>query len=594
MKDLLKIVKFTKELSKYYIIVGVFTIVLAILAQLQPLFTKGAVDQITNSLSGKHVDLFLVVLFAVLIFITDVVITFLNDISGYFGDILAIKLQANLSQKYFKKLLSLPQTYFDLEKTGTIINRMNRGIAQISSFVNVAANNFLQFIFSTVFTLIILFYFSWPVALIILLLYPIFIFLTLRTSKKWQGYQKIINNSEDEASGRFAEAIMQLRAVKSFLREKTELKLFKKKYQTAIDNTYPQSKYWHTQDIKRKTVLNIIFFLIYTLIFIYTAKGFYNLGTLVLLIQYVMMIRTPISQISFLVDRTQRVISNAKDYFQVMDLDSDEEDNSSLELKISSGSIEFRQVSFSYHHTKPVLKNLSFELKPGSKTALVGESGEGKTTITNLLLRFYELDSGEILIDQQNIAQVSRQSLRDKIGIVFQEPALFSGTVKENLIYAKPDASQQEMIRASVLANADEFIKKLPKGYDSQIGERGIQLSGGQKQRIAIARAILKDSPILILDEATSSLDNKSEKIIQQALQNLMKSKTTLIIAHRLSTIKSVDQIITLKNGQIDEIGSPQDLSRTNGVYGQLLNLVATDNPTTEKKLKDFEINKFE
>ncbi len=590
MKDIVHIIKFTRYLWKYYVLVGVFTIVIAILSQLQPLFTKGAVDQITKILTGGKISEFLVVLFAVLIFISDFLQTIFTNISGYFGDILAVKIQSSLSQRYFAHLMTLPQTYFDIEQTGTIINRMNRGIGQIATFINMASNTFLQFVFTTVFTLIVVFYYSWQVALMILILYPIFIYVTTATSDKWRKYQQLINQEQDIASGRFAEVMMQLRVVKSYIQEKTELKVFKKHFNKAVNTTYPQSIYWHKQDVKRRLVLNIIFFIMFVYIFIETEHRVYSIGTMVLLIQYALLIRVPMFNISFLVNQTQRAIANTKDYFAVMAVKSEEDEVNQSAINIKTGKIEFKGVNFSYDPNSMVLNNLNFVLLPGSKTAFVGESGEGKTTITSLILRFYKLDSGQILIDDQDISMYSRSSVRDKIAIVFQDPALFSGTIRENIAYSKPSATDEEIKDAAKAANADEFINKLTDGYDSQIGERGIKLSGGQKQRLAIARAILKDAPILILDEATSSLDNKSEKIVQEALETLMKHRTSLIIAHRLSTIKSVDQIITIKNGQVDEIGTPKELQKSGGIYSKLLSLVDKKNSDSSEKLKSYDI----
>jgi ATP-binding cassette subfamily B protein len=217
------------------------------------------------------------------------------------------------------------------------------------------------------------------------------------------------------------------------------------------------------------------------------------------------------------------------------------------------------------------MKGVTFSIKPGQKIALVGESGEGKTTLTNLLLRLYEPDSGTITIDGQPITEVTKESLRQNIGVVFQEPNLFSGTINENISYADNNANQELIVSAAKAANAHEFIEDFEDGYNTEIGERGLKLSGGQKQRIAIARAILKDAPILILDEATSSLDSRSELLVQEAFERLMKGRTTIIIAHRLSTIQNVDVIIGLKNGKVSEIGSPKELAAKDGIYAQLL-----------------------
>jgi ATP-binding cassette, subfamily B, bacterial len=585
-----RIIKFTKSLWPYYVTVGLFTIFLALVGQLQPLFTKGAIDQITKIIEGGEANVALVAIFAAAIFLTDMAQIIFGNISGYLGDILAIKLKQFMSVRYYHHLMNLPQSYFDKELTGTIINRMNRGIQDIGDFVQMFSNNFLQFIFSTVFTLVIVAYYSWPVALMLLALYPIFIGMTAKTSSKWQRYQKKINEDIDVASGRFAESVAQVKVVKSFFQEARELKFFDKQFKKAVNTTSPQSKYWHTQDVLRRTVLAIIFLGVFMYVFVQTARGVYTLGEMVLLIQYATLLRIPLFSISFLVDRTQRAVANSRDYFEVLEQKPEQSDEDKANpLVVTSGGIKYSGVNFSYDEKK-VLNDLSFAVEPDTKVALVGESGEGKTTITNLLLRLYEPQKGQILIDGQDISQVTQESLRSQIGVVFQDPALFSGTIFENISYAKPNANKKEVEAAAKAANAHEFIEKFDKGYQTEIGERGLKLSGGQKQRIAIARALLKDAPILVLDEATSSLDSRSEAMVQEALERLMKGRTTLIIAHRLSTIQHVDQIITLKNGQVDEIGTPAKLAKSGGIYEQLLKLQRGHTEDTKEKLKEYEI----
>jgi len=360
----------------------------------------------------------------------------------------------------------------------------------------------------------------------------------------------------------------------------------------VVATTRPQSRLWHSQDVLRRSVLNVIFWGVYTYIFVATALGWYSLGTMVLLMQFATFIRLPIFTISFLVDQTQRAVGNARDYFKAMDEKPDVIDKPDApELTVDKGEIGFRDVQFSYDGgDKRVLHGVTFTAKPQSKIALVGESGEGKTTISNLLLRLYEPQKGAILIDGTDIATVTQTSLRRNIAVVFQDPALFSGTVRENISYANPGASKKEIIAAAKAANADEFVSKLPKGYDTEIGERGIKLSGGQKQRIAIARALLKNAPILVLDEATSSLDSKAEQQVQDALNRLMQGRTTIIIAHRLSTIAHVDEIVTIAGGKVQEVGTPGALAKTGGIYSQLLQLQMGATEAAKKKLKEFDI----
>lgn len=588
MRQIWRIIRATSSLWRYYLAISVFTIVLAGLNLLQPLLTGRAIDEISK---GAHADITRLVWLAIIIFLADLGANLLGNISGYWGDRMAAKVQRILSLDYYEHILSLPQHYFDTELTGKIINRLSRSIYQIANFMNVLSNNFLQFIFSTIFALVIVAFYSWPVALLFLALYPIFLFLTAASSPKWRDWQHQKNDALDVSSGRFTEAVGEIRAVKSFNQEVRELKFFRGYLDHFVNLTKPQSRYWHKWDVWRRLFLNFIFLGVYLYIFVQAVHGNLTAGDAVALILYGMQIRIPLFTISFLVGQTQRAMADSREYFVAMDEKPQITDKPSARpLRVSASKVEFQDVSFGYGENDPVLNHISFELEPGSKTALVGESGEGKTTITNLLMRLYEVDDGAISIDGQNISDVTQASLRANIGVVFQEPTLFSGTIRENIAYANSGASDKQVIAAAKAANAHEFIEKFDKKYDTEIGERGLKLSGGQKQRIAIARALLKDAPILVLDEATSSLDSKSEHMVQEALERLMEGRTTLVIAHRLSTIAQVDKIITLKNGQVDETGSPRKLARSGGIYAQLLKLQQRHTETTEKKLKEYEI----
>ncbi len=571
MKQIFTILKSARQLWPYYSAIGLFTILVSLSGLLQPLLTGWAVDELRL---GTEASLRYVVMIALAIFVLDLMVTVFSNVSGYLGDQMALRLNRLLSRRYYEHLLTLPQSYFDGALSGKIISRLNRSITQLITFINMMSNTFLQFIFTTVFTLAVVAYYSWQVALLMFSVYPVYIWLTTRTSIKWQAWQKDKNLNFDIANGRFGEVINQVKVVKSFLRERSEVRFFDKHYAKALRINRPQSKYWHIHDVKRRIILGVIFLGIYLFIFIQGVQGDLTTGAVVTLILYSMQIRIPIFTISMLVDSTQRAVADSRDYFEVMAIKPAIVDSPEAKsIDVNDGEILFTNVTFGYSEDVPVLKGVSLRVEPRTKVALVGESGEGKTTITNLLLRLYEADSGTIEIDRQNIAEVTQHSLRDNIGVVFQEPALFSGTIRENISYGRPDATDEQIEVAAVDANAHEFIIKLDKGYDTSIGERGLKLSGGQKQRIAIARALLKNAPILILDEATSSLDSRSEKLVQQALERLMAERTTIIIAHRLSTIQHVDQIITVKNGRIDETGTPEELAGTGGIYAQLLSL---------------------
>ena len=589
MKDILRILKSGRELKWHYFAISLLTTVLSLVTIMTPLLSGWAIDEIRK---GTGANVRYAALLAVGIFALDLMQTVVSNINGYIGDRVLAKLTAILSRDYYSHLLTLPQSYFDRELSGKIINRLNRSISQITQFIHMMSNNFLQFIFSTVLSLGVVAYYSWQVALMLFALYPIFIWMTVRTSARWQVFQKQKNEHNDIASGRFGESINQVKVVKSFVQEARELKFFNRHYRSMVDISKPQSALWHKQDVIRRLILNIIFFAVYLFIFVKGAQGVFTPGQAVALILYAMNIRIPIFSISYLVENTQRAVADSRDYFEIMEIKPDIKDELAAEdLVVKSARVEFRDVVFGYGD-QDVLKNISLLIEPGTKVALVGESGEGKTTLTNLLLRLYEARDGEIFIDSQNIRKVTQSSLRGNIGVVFQDPALFSGTIAENISYANPKATDRQILAAAKAANADEFVSKLKKGYDTEIGERGLKLSGGQKQRIAIARALLKDAPILILDEATSSLDSKSEIMVQEALERLMQGRTTIIIAHRLSTIAHVDQIVTLKNGQINEVGSPAKLAKSGGIYANLLKLQqGKDKESTKLKLSQYDIN---
>ncbi len=589
MDSIVKIIKFSKHLKGYYFAVSSLSIAVALMGLLTPLLTGWAIDEIRL---GEAASTRYLIWLAVGIFLLDVGTTLISNLAGYLGDQMGAKLGKHLSEEYYAHLLNLPQSYYDQELSGKIINRLNRSINQITGFMTMMSNNFLQFIFSTIFSLGAIAIYSWKIALLLTMLYPIYVWFTVRNSNKWQEYQGIINENKDIASGRFAEVINQIRVVKSYLQETREHKQFSKRFGVAVKTTKPQSQFWHTQDIIRRVILNIIFLGVFILIFIQAQQGQYSPGQAVALILFAMQIRIPIFTISFLVENTQRTIADSKDYFEVLDVSPQHEKSnaSTKRLSLKTGKIELQDIKFSYDDGQTILKNVDLTIPNNTRVALVGESGEGKSTLTNLIMQLYQPQEGKIFIDGKNISEYSPREVRKNISTVFQDASLFSGTIRENIGYADPRAPIAKIEAAAKAANAHGFIDKMSDKYDTQIGERGLKLSGGQKQRIAIARALLKDAPILILDEATSSLDSKSEQSVQQALDVLMKDRTVIIIAHRLSTIKDVDLVVTLRGGKIDEVGSPSKLAKSNGIYGKLLKLQSGGGQLSEKELKKYQI----
>ncbi|MDB5186300.1 MAG: Iron transporter ATP-binding protein, partial [Candidatus Saccharibacteria bacterium] len=317
MKHIFKLLLSARELWRYYIVISVFTVLLSLMTLLQPLLTGWAIDEIRK---GTGASVRYVVMIAVAIFLMDLFSNIFSNISGYLGDQMSAKLNKILSMRYFSHLMSLPQAYFDRELSGKIINRLNRSILQITNFMQMMSNNFLQFIFSTVFSLVIVAIYSWQVAIMLFALYPVYILMTLRSSSVWQRYQEQKNHHSDIATGRFAEAISQVKVVKSFIQEDRELKFFGKHAEKVVGINKPQSKYWHIKDVQRRLILNVIFLGVYAYIFAEAAHGELTPGQAVALILYALQIRIPIFTISFLVENTQKAIADSKDYFEIMRL----------------------------------------------------------------------------------------------------------------------------------------------------------------------------------------------------------------------------------------------------------------------------------
>jgi len=595
VKDLVRIIQYTWVLKRYYVATAVFVVLVAVLNQANPFLLKYLVDAVVKRGSGEAVATSRFAWLLGVLFAVGILVALLRNIQGYIGDLLGAKLQTLLSQRYYDHLLELPLEFYDNAVTGGLTSKLERSIAGISQLVQAMANNFIGFFLTSAFTLVILARYSPLVAVLLGLLFPLYIWLTTRTSRGWQKRQVGINRDTDYANGRFIEVIGNIRVVKSFVHEGVERRIFADSRRSVEAQTKVQSRYWHRDDIWRGLSLNVIFFAIYAIIIWQALNGSFgplqqSIGTVVLMLQLTLQAQFPLFASSFIVDETQRAAADSKDFFAVMSqVPTIVDAPGAAELEVSSGRVEYSDVSFRYLGGQAVLHEVSFTIEPGTKVALVGESGEGKTTLANLLLRLYETTDGQISIDGADIRSVSQSSLRRAIGVVFQEPALFSGTVIQNITYGQAAYSPEQVTAAARAANAHDFIERLPDGYDSQIGERGVKLSGGQKQRIAIARALMKNPPILILDEATSSLDSKAEREVQDALDRLMRGRTTLIIAHRLATIQNVDVIVGIRNGAVSEIGPPAELAEGDGIYAELLRLQA---PTTanKAKLKEYEI----
>ncbi|WP_026165877.1 ABC transporter ATP-binding protein [Corynebacterium mastitidis] len=611
MQSLSRILRSTSALWPYYLGIILTAITRAALSLAFPFILKHATDTIVGAVGGAGptdgVVRTLLWLSAAL-FVAELSYTVMNNVGGYVGDVMAARMRQILSTRYFAKLLAMPQGYFDTQATGAIIARLDRSISSITQFLQSFSNNFFPMLATTAAVLTICGWYYWPLAILLAALFPLYMWLTALTSSRWQRIEQEKNEQVDHAGGRFAEVVGQVKVAKSFVSEARELDSFSRRYGRTISLTRRQSRFWHSMDTLRGAAMNALFLAIYLVIFYRTLHGMFSLGDMVMLIQLVNMARQPVFMMSWIVDTAQRAIAGSRDYFAVMGHATEATAHPEIVAATSANDvprldlspapalapvkgrpmIEFDDVSFAYEENKPVLKGMPFRVRAGERVALVGESGGGKSTIVNLLLGLYRPTSGRLSVCGHDVADLHSAQLRASVGVVFQEPNLFSGTIRENIAYGMPGASEERIIDVARRANAHGFIMAFPDGYDTVIGERGLRLSGGQKQRIAVARAMLKDAPVLVLDEATSALDTKAERAVQAGLDALMAHRTTLMIAHRLSTIADVDTIITIDKGRIDEVGSPAELAVSGGIYSQLLALTSSTSEADRKRLERF------
>ena len=602
MASLLRIVRFTRALAPLYTAIILCSVLTAAAALAVPFLIGHATDTVAGAVGGQtptSAAVRAVVLIAAAVLVAELFNTVVSNIGGWYGDVMSNRMRTILSVRYYDKLLHLPQRWFDGEITGTIVARLNRSITEITNFAKMMSNSFASMLITTVAVLAISAWYAWPLTVLLLIVFPLYVWLTSLTSVKWQRLEGEKNEQVDIASGRFAEVVGQIRVVKSFVRERSELEDFRRRFWSTDATTRAQSTHWHRMDVIRRAVLNLVFFGIYVIIFVRTVQGAFTLGEMVLLVQLMSMAKAPVESMSWVIDSSQRAIAGSKDYFRVMGTEVDprtaamlaraEDDVPPPAIEPVPGApvVRFRDVSFAYEDGEDVLHGIDFSVARGEKIALVGESGGGKSTIVNLLLGLYEPRAGAVEVVGRTSTELPLDELRSRIGVVFQDASLFSGTLRENIAYGRPGASDEEVADAARRANADGFVRRFPGGYEQVIGERGLKLSGGQRKRIAVARAILKDAPVLVLDEATSALDTKAERQVQKGLDELMEGRTSLIIAHRLSTIASVDRIITLEDGRIDEIGTPAELAASGGIYAQLLDL---QNSGDRKRLARFDI----
>lgn len=474
----------------------------------------------------------------------------------------------------FRKFQKMPLSYYDRQQTGTVMSYITNDVSAMQSAI---VDNLIELVTESsilIGSLAMMIYLDWKLSLLTLMTIPLVGFAMKIFGRKLKRSSTVIQERAAEITSLLQESISAIRVVKSFVRETYEIKRFEeqnwKNFQAAMKNVKLSSLLTPTVEfLAAIAVTFIVWFGGYEVV-----NEVITAGELVAFLTYAVNLANPVKRLSRVYAAIQRAMAAADRVFAVMDLEEKITDVPGAKpLPPIKGQVEFKDITFSYKEGQPALQHISLKAEPGQMIALVGPSGSGKSTIANLIPRFYDVDSGTISIDGHDICQVTADSLREQIGLVPQETMLFSTTVMENIRYGRLDATDEEVVEAARAANAEEFIKDLPEGYDTKLGERGLNLSGGQRQRLAIARAILKNPRVLILDEATSALDTESEKIVQDALDKLMVGRTSFVIAHRLSTIFNADQIFVVENGHLREHGTHEELLAAGGLYSNLYNI---------------------
>jgi len=512
-------------------------------------------------------------IFIIALLILAVVRAVLNYIIDYWGHIVGTRMERDMRKDLFGHLQTLSFDYFDNIKTGHLMSRIVNDLREISELAHHGPEDLFLSLVMLIGSFIILTTIEWRLTLIIYSFLPLLIWYATLKRKKMTSAFRSVRKRIANVNAQLENSISGIRVAKSFTNEEYEIEKFNegnREFNSSREFAYKAMAEFFAGIFFLSNILNIITLSVGGF-FVY--RGYINTGDLVAYLLYINFFLQPIRKLTNFTQQFQNGMTGFERFVEIMKVKPsivDKED--AVALKKVKGKIEFKNVAFKYSAEKFVLSNINLIIMPGETMALVGPSGGGKTTLCQLIPRFYEVNNGEILIDSINIKDINIKSLRENIGLVQQDIFLFTGTIKENILYGKPNAEDTEVIKAARNANIHDFIMSLPERYDSYIGEKGIKLSGGQKQRISLARAFLKNPAILILDEATSALDSEAEIIIQQALEKLTVGRTVLVIAHRLSTIKNANEIVVLTDQGIKEKGNHNKLIAKDGLYTKLYN----------------------
>lgn len=579
--DYLRLIKRFLPYYKKYRLVLFLDLFCAALTTVCELVLPMIVRSITNAATAEVMSLTVefVVRCGVFYLILRVIDTFANYYMATHGHIMGTKIETDMRHDFFAHLQKLSFSYYDVTKTGTLMSRITSDLFDITEFSHHGPEEIFIASIKIVCSFIILLTVNVPLTLIMFICVPPLVFVLGYFSRKMKNGFRESRKQVGELNSQIEDSLLGVRIVKSFAKEDYEQQKFDKgnnKFLSVKTNVY---KIMGTFFSCTRLADGVMYIVVVVAGALFLISGSITAADYIAYLLYVSTLMTSIRRIVEFSEQFQRGMTGIERFAEVMDIEPEIVDSfEATELTNVSGNIVMDNISFKYNgEENNVIEGLSLEIKPGENVALVGPSGGGKTTLCSLIPRFYDVTNGQILIDGIDIKSVTLRSLREKIGVVAQDVYLFSGSVRENIAYGNPNATDEDIINAAKLAGAHEFITSLVDGYDTYVGERGVKLSGGQKQRISIARVFLKNPPILILDEATSALDNESERLVQQSLERLVKGRTTITIAHRLTTIKNADRIIVLTENGIEEMGSHRELLEKRGLYFKLYEMYSAN-----------------
>lgn len=563
-----RFIKYYKPHKKLFIMDMGASLLVSLIAILYPMITRLMLNDLIPNKRYRDI-----VVFGVGLLILYLIRMGLNFFIQYHGHIMGIRMQAQMRSDLFTHLQKLPFSFYDNHETGKIMSRMTSDLFEVSELAHHGPETVIISSISVIISFWYLASISLPLTLIVFACVPLLVLVSATLRKRMRDAFKKSRQAVATINAALESSISGIRVTKAFTNSKKETEKFESgnaDFKEASRDAYKNMGMFHSSTTFITDVFNVVI-LIAGGLFLY--NGEINFADYSAFIVSINLFLAPINTLIRFMEQFQNGFAGFERFLEVMDTEPELDLSTAKNVERLEGHIEFKDVTYGYDGEHDVLKGIDLNIEKGKTFALVGPSGGGKTTICHLIPRFYGLEKGTILIDGKDIKDITMESLRRNIGIVQQDVYLFNASIRDNILYGRPDASEEEIIEAAKRANIHEYIASLENGYDTVIGERGVRLSGGQKQRLCIARVFLKNPPILILDEATSALDNTTEILIQQALDELCRGRTTLVVAHRLSTVKNADEIAVIDGGNITEQGHHDDLIKLGGTYKELYSL---------------------